>query len=82
MKGLLEDFVNILNEHLEPIKEQIQNLERFSMLFLSIGFFGSLSLASVFGYLIGVYVAAIIMGIFILILSGVFYRNNKEIQML
>lgn len=79
MKGLLEDFVNTLNEHLEPIKDQIQNLDRFSMLFLAIGFLGSLSLSSVFGYLIGLYVAAIIMGIFILILSFVFYRNNKEI---
>lgn len=82
MKGLLEDFVNTLNEHLEPIKDQIQNLDRFSMLFLAIGFFGSLTLSSVFGYLVGLHVAATIMGIFILILSFVFYRNNKEIQML
>jgi len=82
LKGLLEDFVNTLNEHLEPLKDQTQNLDRLSMLFLVIGFIGSLILASVFGYLLGLYVSGIIMGIFVVILAMLFYRNNREIQTL
>jgi len=79
LKGLLEDFVNTLNEHLEPLKEQTQNLDRLSMLFLLIGFIGSLILAGIFGYLLGIYVSGIIMGIFVIVLASLFYRNNREI---
>ena len=49
------------------------------MLFLCIGFIGSLVLAGIFGYLLGIYVSAIIMGVFVLVLAMLFYRNNREI---
>jgi hypothetical protein len=38
MEGVLEEFLQKLNRHNEPIKESIQNVDSFSMLFLFIGF--------------------------------------------
>ena len=79
LKGILEEFVATLNEHLEPLKEQTQNLDRLSMLFLCLGFIASLILAAIFGYIVGIFVSAIIMGVFVLFLAMLFYRNNREI---
>ena len=79
LKGPLEEFVNTLNEHLEPLKEQTQNLDRLSMLFLVLGFIFFLILSAVFGYLIGIYVSGIIMGVFIIGIGLLFWRNNREI---
>ena len=50
----LEDFVSAINEFAEPIKEESQSLDRFSLLFLFIGFIGTLVMATVFGYIISV----------------------------
>ena len=52
------------------------------MLFLCIGFIASLILAGIFGYLIGLFVSGIIMGVFMIVLAILFYRNNREIQTL
>jgi hypothetical protein len=50
------------------------------MLFLTLGFIASLILAGIFGYIVGIFVSAIIMGVFVVVISLLFYRNNKEIQ--
>ena len=79
LDGLLEEFIKRLNEHLEPIKDECKNIDRFSMLLLVIGFFGTALFASVFGYLVGLYVAFILGSLFIIILALTFYRNNREL---
>lgn len=43
LEGVLEDFLSKLNKHLEPLKDQIQNLDRFSLLFLIIGFLATIA---------------------------------------
>ena len=82
LDGLLEEFIKRLNEHLEPIKDQCKNIDRFSMLLLVIGFFGTALFASVFGYLVGLHVAFILGSLFIIILACTFYRSNRQLQAL
>jgi hypothetical protein len=43
LEGVLEDFLSKLNKQLEPLKDQIQNLDRFSLLFLIIGFLATIA---------------------------------------
>lgn len=78
----MEEFVNEINNYCEPIKDEIQNIDRFSMLLLLIGFFGTGIMALIFGYFVGVYISAILAFVFMTILACTFYRNNREMQAL
>jgi hypothetical protein len=49
LEGVLEDFLDKLNLHIEPLKELILNLDRFFLLFLVIGFIATVIMAIVFG---------------------------------
>lgn len=82
LSGILENFVEKLNDHLEPIKEQTQNLDRFSFLFLMIGFLATTILSTVVGYMYKVELSLGIAGAYLLALGIIFYRNNKEMQVL
>lgn len=82
LDGLLDEFVNKLNKHLEPLKEQAQNIDRFSFMFLIVGFFATLLIGLAAAYLLTIWICVAVSAIYIIILGIVFYRNNKQIQTL
>lgn len=82
MEGVTDRLVNEINEHLEPVKEQISNLDRLSFLFLSIGIFATFLVAILVWFTINLYAAIFLMVLYLLILALVFYRNHLRQQFL
>jgi uncharacterized membrane protein len=82
LDGLLDEFVNKLNKHLEPLKEQAQNIDRFSFMFLIVGFFATLLMGLATAYLLTIWICVAVSVMYLIILGIVFYRNNKQIQTL
>jgi hypothetical protein len=76
LDGVLPDFIDKINVHLETLKDQSQNIDRFSLLFLFIGFLGITFLATMVSLLFNKAIASIIVVIFILILGLTLYRNH------
>ena len=74
--GLLDEFVNKVNKHLEPLKEQAQNIDRFSFMFLIIGFFATLMIGLISAYLLTIWICVGVSAFYVIILAIVFYRNN------
>lgn len=82
LDGLLDDFVNKLNTHLEPLKEQAQNIDRFSFMFLIIGFFATLLTGLVTAYLLTIWICVAVSALYVIVLGIVFYRNNRQLKTL
>ena len=76
LDGVLPDFIEKINQHLEPIKDQSQNIDRFSLLFLFIGFLGTTFLATIVTLFFNLVIAIILVIIFVLFLGCTFYRNH------
>lgn len=77
LEGVLEDFLDKLNLHIEPLKEHIINLDRFFLLFLVIGFISTVIMAIVFGQLYDITIS-VVLGIFYIGVVGLMiYRNNR-----
>ena len=66
LDGVLSDFIDKLNLHLEPLKDQSQNIDRFSLLFLFIGFLGITFLATMVSVFFNKAIAIILVVISIL----------------
>jgi len=78
--GVLPEFLDKLNEHLEPIKERCQSIDRFSMQFLMIGFLGTTIMAALWTILLRDFTPAIVLiTLFIISLAITFFRNNREL---
>ena len=75
LEGVLEEFVNKLNQHLEPLKDQAQSIDRFSFMFLMIGFFATLMISLITAYLLTIWICVAVSVFYILILALVFCRN-------
>jgi hypothetical protein len=82
LEGELDRFVNELNEYLEPIKDSMLNLDRLNILFMFIGFGGTILIAGLVGILENVKYSFIIIAVFVAVLLMVFHRNNKELTIL
>mmetsp|Transcript_28896 Transcript_28896/g.43639 ORF Transcript_28896/g.43639 Transcript_28896/m.43639 type:complete len:85 (+) Transcript_28896:1210-1464(+) len=82
LDGVLEEFVEKLNTHVEPLKDQSQNLDRFSILFLLIGFFGITILAFFVGYAYSGTLGILLVVLYLVVLGMTFYRNSKELKIL
>lgn len=82
MEGVTDRLVGEINEHLEPVKEQIQNLDRLSFLFLSIGIFSTFLVSILVWFTVSLYAAIFLMVLYLLILALVFYRNHLRQQFL
>lgn len=80
LEGVLEEFVNKLNEHLEPLKDQAQSIDRFSFMFLMIGFFATLMISLITAYLLTIWICVAVSVFYILILSLVFCRNQQKLR--
>ena len=80
LEGVLEDFVNRLNEHLEPLKDQAQDIDGFSFMFLMIGFFATLLIDLITAYLLTPWISVAVSAFYVVILAIVFYRNNRQLR--
>ena len=76
LDGVLPKFVDKLNQHLEPLKDQSQNIDRFSVLFLFIGFLGTTFLCTIVTIFFGIGIAVILVCLFVLMLGVTFIRNH------
>lgn len=76
LDGVLSDFIDKLNLHLEPLKDQSQNIDRFSLLFLFIGFLGITFLATMVSVFFNKAIAIILVVIFILFLGLTLILNH------
>jgi hypothetical protein len=79
LDGVLPDFVDKLNLYLEPLRDQSQNIDRFSLLFLFIGFLGTTFLATIVTIFFSISIAIIL---FVLMLGATFIRNYFQLQTL
>jgi hypothetical protein len=82
LEGELDKFVDDLNKYLEPIKDSMLNLDRLNILFMFIGFAGTILIAGLVGVLVNVKYSFILIAIFVAFLLLVLSRNNKELTIL
>lgn len=82
LEGVLEDFINKLNQQLEPLKDQAQSIDRFSFMFLMIGFFATLLIDLITAYALTIWICIAVSAFYVLILTIVFYRNNQQLKSL
>ena len=78
LDGVLDDFVNKLNEHLEPLKERAQSIDRFSFMFLMIGFFSTLLICVVLAFYFPIWVILVVSGFYVISLAIILMRNNRQ----
>lgn len=76
LEGVLDSFVEQMNEYLEPIKDSMNSLDRFSIMFMGIGFAGTIIGAGVIGVVLHVFYSFGLIALFVLILCLVLYNNN------
>lgn len=77
LDGVLDRFLDELNEHLEPIKDEIQNLDRFAFQFLTIGLFSTMLVSYIMYYMYYFYAFVALILIYLLLLGLIYYRNYK-----
>jgi|TARA_B110000285_G_scaffold229692_1_gene294885 hypothetical protein len=82
LEGELDKFIDELNKYLEPIKDSMLNLDRLNILFMFIGFAGTVLIAGLVGVLENVKYSFILIAIFVAVLLMVFHRNNNELTIL
>ena len=82
LDGPMQSFLDKVNFHCEPLKDHINSIDRFSLLFLLIGFPSTTVLAIITGYLLPLIVPIIIVALFLIGLALVFLRNYIELKLL
>lgn len=80
LDGILDKFVNELNDYLEPIRETMNSVDRFSIMFMGIGFFGTIFVAGLIGLIVHVLYSFAIIALFVLVLGCVLLNNNKKLN--
>ena len=75
LDGPLQNFLDKLNFHCEPLKDQINSLDRVSLLFLLIGFPSIIAFAIITAYLLPIIVPIIVVILFLITLGLIFFRN-------
>jgi hypothetical protein len=78
LDGVLDKFVEEINEHCEPIRDEIINLEQLSFLFLGIGFPGTVFVGLMIWYMISTIAFIILMVIYLIVLGFVYHRNYRK----
>lgn len=80
LSTILPEFLDKMNQQLEPIKEKLLSIDRFSMQFLLIGFLGTAFMSVLWSFLLRDPTVAIILGcVYVISLALVFLRNNREL---
>lgn len=80
LEGVLDKFIEQANEYLDPIRDEILNLDRLSFYFLGVGFIGTLIVGILLATLVSIYAFIALVVLFLLALGGVYYRNHKKQQ--
>ena len=75
LDGVLDKFIDETNQHLEPIRDEILNLDRLSFYFLGIGFMSTLIVGILLVSLVSIYAFVSLVLMFLLTLACVYYRN-------
>ena len=75
LDGVLDKFIEESNLHLEPIREEILNLDQLSFYFLGIGFFSTFIIGMLLVTLVSIYALMVLVIMFLVTLAGVYYRN-------
>ena len=75
LDGPLQNFVDKINFHCEPLRDQINSLDRVSLLFLLIGFPSIIAFAIITSYMLPIFVPIIVIILFLIILGLIFFRN-------
>ena len=79
LNGELERFIGELNEHLEPIRDQMLNLDRLSLNFMLIGFAGTILIAGLVGWMLSEIYSFLFIILYTIALGCVLSRNNKQL---
>lgn len=82
LDGVLEKFLQEANEHLEPIRDEILNMDRLSFYFFIVGSIGTTIVGVLMASLVSIYALVGLAILFILILACVYYRNYRQQQFL
>ena len=75
LDGVLDKFIEESNEHLEPIRDEILNLDRLSFYFLGIGLMSTLIVGILLVSLVSIYAFISLVLMYLITLAGVYYRN-------
>ena len=75
LDGVLDKFIEETNQHLEPIRDEILNLDRLSFYFLGIGFISSLIVGILLVTLVNIWAFVGLVLVFLITLGSVYYRN-------
>ena len=75
LDGVLDKFIEEVNEHCEPIREEILNLDRLSCLLLGIGILGTLVVGILLAFLVSLYAFLVLVILYLITLLCVYYRN-------
>ena len=79
LDGELERFINELNDYLEPIRDQMLNLDRLSLNFMFIGFASTIFIAALIGWMMSVIYSFCFLILYLIALGLVLKRNNKQL---
>ena len=79
LDGELERFIGELNEYLEPIRDQMLNLDRLSLNFMFIGFASTIFISGLIGWMLSVLYSFGFIILYLIALGIVLNRNNKQL---
>lgn len=82
LDGVLEKFLQEVNEHLEPIRDEILNMDRLSFYFLIVGSIGTTIVGALLASLVSIYALIVMALLFIFVQACVYYRNYRQQQFL
>ena len=77
LDGVLDKLLVEVNEHLEPIRDEILNLDRLAFYFLIVGSLGTGIVGMLMASLVSIYALVALVMIFVTTLACVYYRNYK-----
>ena len=82
LEGVISELTSDLNEVMEPLRRESHNIDKFLMLFLSMGFLTVTILATVIGYMYNLFASVALVALYILALLITFSRNNRRLLFL
>ena len=82
LDGVLDKFLQEANEHLEPLRDEILNMDRLIFYLLIIGTVGTGIVGMLLASLVSIYALLAMILFFILVLACVYYRNYRQQQIL
>lgn len=82
LEGVLDKFLEEVNKHTEPIREEIMNLDRLTFLFFMIGSLGTMVVGALLYLLVSLYAFISVCLIYLIALGFVYYRSFRKQQIL